>query len=107
MNIFFSSNAASFFERHSHALLAGIIIGAFSISILHSFYYRIPPAVDAQNYDIIAENIISGVGYRLDPDEIPWNADRSMIKSGPGYEYFLAGVYYVFGHYYEPVWILQ
>src|SRR3989338_2507188 len=107
MNMMHTSYFLDFLERYSRRLLWGVIGGAFLVSLFYSFYYRIEPMVDAEAYNVIAQNIISGNGYRMDTNDIPLNADRSMIKSGPGYEFLLVGFFYVFGHRYEPVWIFQ
>ncbi len=79
---------------------------AFLFSISYSFYFRVKPGVDARTYDDIGWNLAQGLGYRASLDS-PAALDQSIIYSGPGYELFLSGVYRVFGHRYEPVWMLQ
>lgn len=76
------------------------------LSLAHSFYFRIEPSVDAGAYDRIAVNILNGHGYRQNFD-LPFEKDNAIGRVGPGYEFFLVGVYYIFGHHYEAVWILQ
>ena len=90
----------------SHRLLFGIILGSFLISLAYSFYFQITPAVDARAYDVIAMNIAQGYGYRenLSMDIVN---DYAIARVGPVYEYFLAGIYTVFGHHYEAVWVIQ
>lgn len=84
-----------------------ILLGtSFLVSILYSFYFRITPAVDARAYDNIAQNIVSGYGYRESPG-VPISNDNSIIRVGPGYEFFLAFLYRIFGFHYEAVWIVQ
>ncbi|MBI5728708.1 MAG: glycosyltransferase family 39 protein [Candidatus Magasanikbacteria bacterium] len=84
-----------------------VIIGAsFLLSLGYSFWYRIPPLVDAGAYDAIAVNITDGFGFR-EVRTRSYQFDPSIIRAGPGYEFFLAGLYVVFGHRYEPVWVLQ
>ena len=83
--------------------LIGILFICFVLSIGYSFYYQIKPQVDARAYDAIAQNIASGNGYR----EAPMGNDASVIRVGPIYEYFLAGIYKTFGHSYPAVWIIQ
>lgn len=84
-------------------LLIGLI---FLTSLTYSFGYKIRPAVDAKAYQAIAVNIVSGNGFRESvAGDIVF--DRSIQRAGPAYEYFLAGLYSVFGIHYEVVWIVQ
>lgn len=83
-----------------------LCILSFLFSLSYSFYFRVKPSVDARTYDDIGWNLAQGLGYRASLDSLP-GLDQSIIYSGPGYELFLSGVYRVFGHRYEPVWILQ
>lgn len=85
----------------------GLLLAAtFLISISYSFYFRIPPAVDARAYDTIAWNLARGYGYRESLDG-PLAMDNAILRVGPGYEFFLAVIYYFFGHHYEIIWLLQ
>lgn len=93
------------FDRVKKIVLA--IAGAsFLLSISYSFYYRVPLYVDAKAYDQIAQNIVGGLGYREDPN-LAIEQDHSIMRVGPGYEFFLAGVYKIFGHHIEIIWVLQ
>ncbi|MDP2909630.1 MAG: hypothetical protein Q8N69_00980, partial [bacterium] len=87
-------------------ILLIILIISFGISLIHSFYFRIQPIVDARAYDNIAVNLINGNGYKEDVNAAP-DKDFSIGRVGPGYEFFLAGAYTIFGHHYGIVWILQ
>ena len=78
----------------------------FIFSLGYAFYSRIPPAVDAKAYDAIAWNLAQGYGYKENRD-LAYEKDYALGRAGPGYEFFLAGVYTAFGHRYWPVWILQ
>ena len=78
----------------------------FVVSLSYSFYFHIPPAVDARAYDAIAWNIAQGLGYR-ESVSIPLENDIGIVRVGPGYEWFLASIYYLFGHTYQLIWILQ
>lgn len=78
----------------------------FIVSLFYSFYFHISPAVDARAYDVIAWNIAQGLGYR-ELVNIPLENDMSIVRVGPGYEWFLASIYYLFGHTYELIWVLQ
>ncbi|MDD4271835.1 MAG: glycosyltransferase family 39 protein [Patescibacteria group bacterium] len=93
------------FWRQNRILIL-ILVGSFILSLAYSFYFKIPPAVDARAYDNIAQNLANGNGYRenLDTDLVH---DFAIARVGPLYEYFLAGVYKIFGHSYGAVWTIQ
>ncbi|OGY64297.1 MAG: hypothetical protein A3I89_01245 [Candidatus Harrisonbacteria bacterium RIFCSPLOWO2_02_FULL_41_11] len=87
-------------------ILVIVLLGALFVSLSYSFYFRIPPAVDARAYNNIAWNIVTGNGYREDVN-VPIDEDNAIMRVGPGYEFFLAAIYYLFGHHYEAVWVIQ
>lgn len=76
------------------------------LSLWYSFEYRIPPAVDARAYHEIAQNLLAGRGYREELST-PLPLDYAIARVGPGYEFFLAGVYAITGPRPEAAWILQ
>lgn len=86
--------------------LALIIIMSCIWSLVYSFYYRIPPVIDAQAYDRIAVNMIEGFGFKEDRTK-SFEFDTAIVRAGPGYEFFLASIYRIFGHRFEAVWIIQ
>jgi len=86
--------------------LFSVLFLSFVFSIGYSFYFKIKPQVDARAYDVIAQNIVAGNGYREDLN-LPVEMDGVVVRAGPVYEYFLASIYQVFGHSYPIVWILQ
>ena len=91
---------------YNNKIIILILLGSFLASIFYSFHFRIDPRVDAKAYDIIALNVINGDGYRENLDkDIAY--DIAVVRVGPLYEYFLAGIYKVFGHNYGFVWIFQ
>ncbi len=90
----------------NNKILVLILLASFAASLAYSFYFKITPAVDARAYDIIASNLASGHDYREDLG-IDIQHDIAIARVGPLYEYFLAGIYKVFGHNYGPVWLLQ
>ena len=51
-------------------------------------------------------NLLDGFGFREDRNE-SFEFDTAIVRAGPAYEFFLAGIYAVFGHRYEMVWVLQ
>ncbi len=83
-----------------------IIIGSFLVSALYAFHFKIEPSVDARAYNQIAWNLVTGNGYRENL-ETDLAHDYAIARVGPLYEYFLAGIYKIFGHHYEPVWLIQ
>lgn len=93
-------------SRHQRNIFFVFFLAIFITSIVYSFYFRIQPAVDARAYDNIARNIVQNNGYRESLD-VPISNDNSIIRVGPGYEFFLAFLYWVFGYHYEAVWIVQ
>lgn len=94
-------------ERVKHnKILVGILVAVFLASVAYSFYFRIKPRVDASAYDVIAWNLASGSGYRENLT-VDVEHDYAIARVGPLYEFFLAGIYKVFGHRYGPVWVVQ
>src|SRR3989344_4148486 len=87
-------------------LILFIILATFLASISYSFYFRITPVVDAGTYDKIALNILAGYGYHEDINKTAL-FDHAITKVGPIYEYFLATIYKIFGHYFEVIWTIQ
>lgn len=83
-----------------------IVILSFLLSLGYSLVYKIEPVVDAQAYDRIAVNLVNGFGFREDSQK-SFEFDTAIVRAGPAYEFFLAGVYTVFGHHYEIIWVLQ
>lgn len=93
------------FLRKNRILFAILLI-SFFFSLGYSFFYRIVPAVDARAYDMIAWNLAQGHGYRENLT-VDIQHDYAIARVGPLYEFFIAGLYKIFGHYYESVWIVQ
>jgi 4-amino-4-deoxy-L-arabinose transferase-like glycosyltransferase len=94
----------SFFKADKVLIL--ILLGSFGLSLFYSFHFKIKPQVDARAYDVIASNILLGNGYRENMDKDIAH-DYAIARVGPLYQYFLAGLYKIFGHHYEIVWITQ
>ena len=94
---------------HARKILIYILFGAFLVSIIFSFYYRISPTVDAKAYTRIARNMVAGLGYieHIENTGRITN-DDAIVRVGPGYEFFLAGLYLVTGGQNLPiVWVAQ
>lgn len=83
-----------------------LLAAIFVVSAAYSLYFRIHPSVDAKAYDRIAWNMSSGNGYR-EMIGIPLEQDSAILRVGPGYEYFLAAIYFIFGRQYWLVWLIQ
>lgn len=83
-----------------------IAAASFLASVGYAFFYRIEPVVDADAYDAIAVNLLEGFGFR-ESRTAPLAFDTAIIRAGPAYEFFLAGLYAAFGHRPEAVWIAQ
>ena len=93
-------------DERANTWISLVVFLSFLLSAGYAFWHRIEPTVDAGAYDQIAINIRDGFGFR---EERAGNIefDTSIIRVGPAYEFFLAGVYALFGHRYEAAWILQ
>jgi len=91
---------------NKNKVLIIILFLVFLFSTIYSFYFKIVPAVDARAYDRISWNLAEGNGYR-EKAEGPLELDNAIERVGPLYEFFLAGIYKVFGHKLAPVWIAQ
>ena len=94
------------FTKNKNLYLAVFLFFVFFFSLTYSLYFRIKPSVDARAYDLIAQNIASGNGYR-ESLNVPTLEDNSILRVGPGFEIFLAMIFFIFGHYYIAVWIIQ
>lgn len=86
------------FVKYQNYWLWGVVLATLTLSLGYSFHFRIEPIVDARAYDGIAWDIAQGNGY---------DRDSAVGRPGPGYEYFLALIYYIFGHSYAAVWVIQ
>ncbi len=87
-------------------ILLIILIISFGACLCYSLYFKIKPVVDARAYDVIASNLANGNGYRENLN-VDLAHDSAIVRVGPLYEYFLAGIYKIFGHNYVWVWFFQ
>ncbi len=91
-------------ERKIILLVAGVILASFA----YSLYYRAVPASDAQAYNLIAQNLVSGRGYVEDSqNSLTPEKDEAIIRVGPGYQFFLAIIYALFGQHLWIVWLMH
>jgi hypothetical protein len=85
-----------------------LLVAIFIVSFGFSLYYHIPPTVDAKAYNKIAWNLAQGYGYvEHAENSIQPSADDAIVRVGPGYEFFLAGIYKIFGHTIWIVWLFH
>lgn len=98
------NNAKTFLQKEKIIFIIAFV--SVIASVVYSFSFRIRPAVDAFAYDQVAQHIVSGQGFYLNP-ELPLLQDEAITYQGPFYQFFLAGLYWLFGHHYEAVWIAQ
>ncbi|MDP2696266.1 MAG: glycosyltransferase family 39 protein [bacterium] len=86
-----------FLIRNHKRIIWLIVLAAFIVAVSYAFYFRIQPIVDAKSYDEMAWNLVQGGEYSV----------SDIYRPGPGYSFFLAAIYFIFGHSYEAVWIIQ
>jgi len=85
-----------------------LLVVIFIANLLYSFVYKIEPAVDARAYDRIGWNFSQGIGYVEDANNsLTPEKDNAVGRVGPGFEFFLAGTYKVFGHNTHAVWLIH
>src|SRR3989344_4465081 len=90
-------------------IIALVLLGIFIVSIAFSFYYRISPTSDAKAYTRIARNLAAGQGYIANLENADDIArDDAIVRVGPGYEFFLAGIYWFMGgENWSVIWAVQ
>ena len=92
------------FSLKKYGKLYIILFAVFVASLCYSFYYRIKPVVDASAYDHVGYNLSRGCGYVQDDANCGHpERDDAIGRVGPGYQFFLAVIYSVFGH---KIWIV-
>ena len=87
-----------------HKFITIILLLGFIVAVLYAFYFHIKPLVDAKAYDSIAWSLVQGTGYTEISNPLP---DSAIGRLGPGYEFFLAAIYWIFGHRLWVVWVIQ
>ncbi|MEW6620523.1 MAG: glycosyltransferase family 39 protein [bacterium] len=89
--------------KNEQIFLIILLTVAFIIRLLYVIFIstlQAPPTGDGVDYDMIGMNIINGYGYSLYPG-VPTS------YRPPLYQFFLAGIYFCFGHSYAVVRIIQ
>lgn len=79
-----------------------LILRLGSIAAVSTYQYFLEK--DSADYDTIALNLVKGRGFALGDDSSNLIYPTSRP---PGYPFFLAGIYLLFGHNLLPVWIIQ
>jgi 4-amino-4-deoxy-L-arabinose transferase-like glycosyltransferase len=88
-------------RRHTAILLCAVFLLGLVLRLVAIVFvggYSAPPMWDGISYDILAHNLVSGNGFAL---------DSATAFRPPGYPFFLALIYLVFGHHYEWIRIWQ
>lgn len=87
-----------------HRLITTVLLIGLCAALGYAFYFHIRPSTDAKAYDRIAWSLVQGTGYTETTNPIP---DAAIGRLGPGYEFFLAFWYFLFGHKVWIIWIIQ
>lgn len=86
--------------------IALLLVVGFVVHVGYAVAYRIPPTVDAKRYVTVAINLVERGVYCLECT-VPLAADMAIHGVGPGYQFFLAGVFAMVGTQFWVVWMLQ
>lgn len=93
-------------ETRMKNLKAWVLLATFLVSFGYALVYRIEPSVDARKFNTIAVNLVTKGTFCFECD-VPLAKDRAIRDIGPGIQFFLAGVYKIFGIHQWIVWLLQ
>jgi len=96
----------SFKKLFSAKLFLFFLALVFAVNFGYALIHQIKPSVDARAYNQIANNLVEKGEYRMSL-EGSFFEDDSIVKVGPGYEFFLAGIYSFWGQKYWIVWLGQ
>lgn len=83
-----------------------ICLAAFVASFGYALVYQITPSVDARKFHEIATHLASEGRFCFECN-VPLAEDRAIRDIGPGYQFFLAAIYKVFGVRLWVVWFIQ
>lgn len=83
-----------------------LVLAAFIVSLGYAFVYQIQPSVDARKFHEIAVNLVTKHSFCYQCN-VPLAEDSAIRDIGPGYQFFLAGVYWFFGIRLWVVWLIQ
>ncbi len=85
----------------------GFLLLTFCVSFGYALIYRIQPAVDARLFHETAIQVATHGRYCVSCDAVSLDRDPAMDNVGPGYQFFLATVYRIFGVHLWIVWLMQ
>ena len=83
-----------------------LTVAAFAVSFGYGLFYQITPSVDARKFHATAVNIVTRHSFCSECN-VPLAQDTAIRDIGPGYQFFLAAVYTIFGIHTWIVWLLQ
>jgi len=83
-----------------------VVFAAFVVSFGYALIYRIVPSVDARKFHEIAVHLVTQHSFCFDCN-VPLAQDSAIRDIGPGYQFFLAGLYSLFGIRLWVVWLVQ
>lgn len=83
-----------------------LVLAAFILSLGYAFTYQIRLGVDAERYHTVASNLVTR-GIFCETCDVPLAKDTAIHGVGPGYQFFLAGVYSVVGIHPWVMWVVQ
>lgn len=83
-----------------------ICVLAFSVSFGYALVYRITPSVDARKFHEIAVHLVQDQTFCFECT-VPLAEDTAIRDIGPGYQFFLALIYTLFGIHPWVVWLVQ
>ncbi|MSR85302.1 hypothetical protein EXS71_02600, partial [Candidatus Uhrbacteria bacterium] len=90
-----------------HRIKSGFLFLVFVVSFGYALIYHIRPSVDARLFHETAIELATHGRYCVACDTVPLDRDPAMDNVGPGYQFFLGGVYKLFGIHPWIVWLLQ
>ncbi|MBX4211207.1 MAG: glycosyltransferase family 39 protein [Candidatus Yanofskybacteria bacterium] len=88
----------------THRAITTVLVIGFCAALGYALYFHIKPSVDARAYDSIAWSLVQGTGYTETSSPVH---DSAIGRLGPGYEFFLAFWYFIFGHQLWIIWVIQ
>lgn len=84
-----------------------LLLLTFVFTFGYALVYQIPQVSDSRGHHGIAVNLATRGTFCLECDTVPLGEDRAIYWIGPGYQFFLAGSYKLFGIRPWVVWLLQ
>ena len=92
--------------HHGAPIRTYICLLAFTVSFGYACIYQIVPSVDARKFHEIAIHLVQKHTFCFECN-VPLSQDNAIRDIGPGYQFFLASIYFIFGVHIWIVWFLQ